>query len=131
MRSFALAGLAPSDFVLPLHAISAPIAFAPAFGNASNTPDTSSMSTNQMFIRRFGYRGGFVGLGLLVLAGCGPSADVMQAQEEQIQQAYKEATTNPPKMNAKAALRRKQRVEMDFGISPESQESDGARKAGR
>lgn len=54
---------------------------------------------------------------LLVLSGCGGvSAKVQEAQDLQIKQLYKEATTDPPNMSPKAAQRRKERVEMDFGV---------------
>jgi len=54
---------------------------------------------------------------LLLPSGCGGiSADVQEAQEAQVQQMYEEATINPPNMSPEAARRRKERVEMDFGV---------------
>lgn len=62
-------------------------------------------------------------LTLTAICGCGGvSTEVKEAQEAQIQQMYEEATTNPPNLSPAAAQRRKQRVEMDFGITPDDED---------
>ena len=62
-------------------------------------------------------------LALTAVSGCGGiSAEVQEDQDAQNQEMYEEAITNPPNLSPAAAQRRKERVEMDFGISPDDED---------
>ncbi len=55
----------------------------------------------------------------LVFAGCGPSAEVLEKQEQDTAKAFKQASENPPNLPPEIQERRKYRMEMDFGVTPD------------
>lgn len=55
---------------------------------------------------------------LLVLVGCGPSQEVLDRQEAQLQEMIQEAKTDPTNMTPDEREMRRHRLEMDFGEAP-------------
>ena len=74
-------------------------------------------------IRSFPYLGlcisTVVCLGTLSI-GCGPSQEVLDAQEQDIQEAYEQAAEMPPNMPPHLQERRRMRLEEEFGRKPDA-----------
>lgn len=64
----------------------------------------------------------------IMFSGCGTPAEVIEAQDKQIADEYKEASSMPKGMTPRMLERRQRRLEMDFGVAPELGESDSSRK---
>jgi hypothetical protein len=104
------------------------------FANYSGllTPETifdfKLMKTLRTPIVRLCLHGFLVATLMMTVSGCGTSAEVLDAQEKQIEEDYKHATTHPPNMTPKMLERRQRRVEMDFGIRTEQDEANSETK---
>jgi len=59
----------------------------------------------------------------LLHAGCGPSQEVLDAQDRDIQEEYEKAAEMPPHLPPHLRERREKRLEMDFGIRPNESDS--------
>ncbi|WP_154900313.1 hypothetical protein [Gimesia maris] len=82
--------------------------------------------------KRFHSISGFLLFGLFLLGviapGCGPSAKVMEAQEDAVENEYQEAIEMPENMSPEMRERRMKRVERDFGKRPEADQTESSQK---
>lgn len=72
----------------------------------------------------------FVAVCMLIFSGCGPSQEVIDAQDQQIQQEYEQAAKMPPNMPPHLQERRQWRLEQEFGDRPAVEDAGAQEAAG-